>query len=251
MRISSKLQLTILVAVAVSGTLALTACGPASSTSSPAPSKSSASSSNKRAAAKDTGKITSLTGQNLKLKSAKSETDVSFSSKTVIADASAGTAADIAVGDCVEAHASNGAAASASGAEPSGGAATGSAVPMAIDAASIRISQPTNGSCDLKGAPRTGGTNKSAKSKPGAAGVVRGSVTAINGGVLQVQGMTGGVSVSTTVTTSGTTKYIKIVSADSSTLKVGQCAKATGKSNNGSLSAKTITIVQTKNRKCK
>lgn len=250
MRVLNKWQFTMLAVVAVSGTLALTACGPASSISSPAPSKSSPASSNKRAAAKDTGKITSVTGQSLKLKSAKSETNVSFSSKTAITDASVGTAADVAVGDCVEARSSNGAASSGSTA-PSSGASGGSAAPTAIDAALIRISQQINGSCDLKGATKAGNTKKSGTSKPGAAGVVHGSVTATNGGVLQVQGMIGGASQTTTVTTTGATKYIKMTSADSSLLKAGQCVRVTGKSTDGTVSAKTIAVLQSKNGKCK
>jgi len=66
-----------------------------------------------------------------------------------------------------------------------------------------------------------------------------------SGFVVQARTRTAGADTSITVTTTAATKYLKVVTARQSALKVGECITAVGTANStGAVAARTIRISQ-------
>ena len=130
-----------LAALALTGALALGACGSSSSASTPAPSASRSGSGQggggQRAGA--AGLIAAVTGSTAQVQSTSSQTAVTWNDKTTFSKTVPATAAALKVGQCVSARA----ATSGSGNAANGGASA----PTSIDAATVALSDPVGGSC--------------------------------------------------------------------------------------------------------
>jgi hypothetical protein len=157
------------------------------------------------------------------------------------------TAKDVAVGSCV-----------AVVGQPS---ATGAAT-RSVTATSVTVSSPVKGTCG--GAGPFGGPRGTSSPRPGFSprprpsgsrgalgsgfsGGANGKVTSLSatGFVVQGRNLAAGADTSITVTTTAATKYVKVLTAGPSALKVGQCITAAGPANSiGAVAARSIRISQ-------
>jgi hypothetical protein len=164
------------------------------------------------------------------------------------------TSKDVTVGSCV-----------AVVGQPS---ATGAAA-RSVTATTVTLSTPVKGECNAAagfGGPGGfgGGPRGSFSPRPGSSprprptgsrgafgggafGGANGKVTSLtaSGFAVQARGRAAAADTSVTVTTTSATKYLKVVTARPSALKVGQCIAAVGSTNSiGAVAARTIRISQ-------
>jgi hypothetical protein len=193
---------------------------------------------------------------------------VTFTTATPITETVAVTSKDITVGSCVTV---------AGQPSATGGATSGGAASRTVTATTVTISTPAKGSSNCTGGfgrfggfggggprgtssprpsfsprPRPSG-NRSAFGN-GAFGGANGKVTLLSVSGFVVQGRNpaaagaspaAGAGTSITVITTATTKYLKVVTASPSALKVGQCITAVGQANSiGTIAARSIQISQ-------
>jgi Domain of unknown function (DUF5666) len=233
--------------------LAATACGGAASTVAPLAAASGSPSPTASAAAFPgvVGTAAAVSGSSLEVQNPTSgQVTVTFSSTTPITETLTATSAAVTVGSCV--------------AVTSQPAASGAAASTAA-ASTVTVSAPVKGKCSIAAgfggggggfAPRPGSSASprpsfSARPRPsgarGALGGADGAVTAVSasGFVVQRKNPAGGADTSITVTTTAATKYLTVVTAHPSALKVGQCVTAVGTANSiGAVAAKSIRISQ-------
>jgi uncharacterized protein DUF5666 len=254
--------------------LAVTACGGsgataaappvASSNSSPAPARP-----NGQAAFPGViGTAAAVSATSLEVQNpANGQVTVTFTSATAITDEVATTSRDVTVGSCV----------TVTGQPPASGSASRSA-DRSVTATTVTVSTPVNGNCNGGfgfgggfGGPRgsfTPNPSFSARPRPsgsrggfgnGGFGGANGKVTSLSAGGFVVQGRApragaspgasaspgAGADIMVTVTTTATTKYMKLVTAKPSAFKVGECITAVGQANSiGAVAARTIRISQ-------
>ncbi len=231
---------------------AATACASSGSTAIPAVAPSSSSpapTSTATAFPGVVGTAAAVSGASLEVQNPTTgQVTVTFTATTPITETVAVTSKDIAVGSCVTVVG-----------QPS---ATGAAT-RSVTATSVTVSAPVNGNCGGAGAfgggsrgTFTPGPSFSPRPRPsgsrgafggGGFGGANGKVTSLSASGFVVQGRnpaaSGGTSI--TVTATGATKYLKVVTVGPSALKVGQCITATGPANSiGAVAARSIRISQ-------
>ena len=252
--------------------LAVTACGGSGATAAPpaaSGNRSPAPASSQAAFPGVIGTAAAVSAASLEVQNpTDGEVTVTFTSATAITDEVAATSRDLTVGSCV----------TVIGQPPAGGAASGSAT-RSVTATTVTVSTPVNGNCAAGfgfglggglGGPRgsfTPNPSFSARPRPsgsrgafgGGFGGANGKVTSLSASGFVVQGRAPRVGaspgasaspgaradVTVTVTTTATTKYVKVVTAKSSAFKVGECIAAIGQANSiGAVAARTIRISQ-------
>jgi Domain of unknown function (DUF5666) len=240
--------------------LAATACGGSGGTATSTPPAASSSpgptpTSTQAAFPGVIGTAAAVSGSSLEVQNPTSgQVTVTFTSATPITDTVSVTSKDLTVGSCVTVV---------------GQPSTGGSASRTVTATSVTISTPVKGSCTGAGGfgfgsgggfPRgTFSPNPSFSPRPrptgsrgafggfGGFGGANGKVTSLSGTGFVVQGRNtaAGTDASTTVTTTATTKYLKVVIVHPSALKVGQCITAIGTPNSiGAVAARSIRISQ-------
>ena len=203
------------------------------------------------------GKIASVTGDILEVQSAESgQTTVNLSSKTVITATVSVSESDVVKGTCI----------SATGTKGTGGI---------VDATTIALFAATKGECTrgfgaggggggfrFPGGTvprRTTGTRPRTFTRPANFASASGKVTSKSGSKINVEAVTvsfsnGKATTKTgpkTVNVSKSTKFTKSERVAAGTLKVGECATATGSTNNiGAVSATTLIVTQPTSSGC-
>ena len=246
--------------------LAATACGRSGSTAAPATATPAAANGSPTPSTAPSafpgvvGTAAAVSGTSLEVQNPTSgQVTVTFTATTPISNTVTVTSKDVTVGSCVTVVGTPSAAGSAA---------------RSVAATSVTISTPVNGNCTgaggfggggFGGFGRPGGTaspNPSFSPRPrptgsrgpfgnGAFGGANGKVTSVSASGFVVQGRTRAAATGTatgttvTVTTAAATKYLKVVTATSSALKVGQCITAVGTPNSiGAIAARSIRISQ-------
>lgn len=228
--------------VLAGGALAVTlaACG-SSGTAAPASGQAPASGSNNATRGPAaSGTIAAVAASSIEVQNpSNGQVTVNFSSGTTITDRVSAALSDVVVGSCV--------------------AVTGTGTPVA--AKTVEITPADNGACAPGGAgmrPQngTGGTRRSGAPRPsgtrapGANGqgpATFGKVAAVSGTGFTVErdNRQTGATTSVQVNVDASTTYQKTESANSSALKVGECAIATGQADEtGAVTAKTLSLSQ-------
>lgn len=251
-------------ALTISAALALTACGGSSDAQS---SESPAAQPQRSMPAQPpgaNGKIASVAGSTMQVQSDSAQTEVTYASSTAFTQTKSLALSSVAVGDCVTAN----------------GEASGNSVTATV----VNVSAPVNGECEAgfpggrgdggggrpTGMPTDfpgGGTPPSGfpSGGPGGAGgagftMASGKVTSVTAGGLVVSGqlvtMGSGQPSSTsgdvTVTLASDGQVMKEVSATSSAIAVGQCARAIGEADDkGAIAATSINISAPANGECR
>jgi hypothetical protein len=260
--------------------LAMTACGGAAVTSSPtAASSSSPAPAGTRAPAGApvafpgvSGTAAAVSGSSMEVQNpTDGQVTVTFTKATAITDVVAATSHDVTVGSCV----------TVTGQAPaSGSSAPASGPARSVTAATVTVSTPVNGDCGAAGGfggpggiarprgtfppnPGSGPTLRPGGGRGGfgvgAFGGANGKVSSLSASGFVLQGRrpvapadpgasgspSAGAQVSITVTTTATTKYLKVVTAGPAALKVGECITAIGQANSiGAVAARAIRISQ-------
>ena len=193
------------------------------------------------------GTAAAVSGSSMQVQNPTSgEVTVTFTTATAITETVAVTSKDVTVGSCV-----------AVVGQPS----TSGSAARSVTATTVTISTPSNGSCARAGfggfgrprgtfSPRPGFTPRprpTGSRGPFGFGVANGKVTSLSASGFVVQGRNpvAGTDTSITVTTTAATKYLKVVTAGPSALKVGECITAVGQANSiGAVAARSIRISQ-------
>lgn len=229
--------------------LVTTACGSAGTTAAPAASNRPAPTNTRAAFPGAVGTAAAVSGSSLEVQNpATGQVTVTFTTATAITETVAVTSRDVTVGSCV-----------AVAGQPS---ATGAAT-RSVTATTVTITAPAKGSCSATagfGGPRgTFSPRPSSSPRPrpsggrGSFGRANGKVTSLsaNGFVVQGRNPAAGADTSITVITTAATRYLKVVTARPSALKVGQCITAVGPANSiGSVAARSIRISQPGSNGC-
>ncbi len=247
-----------LAALALTGALALGACGSSSSASTPAPSASRSGSGQggggQRAGA--AGLIAAVTGSTAQVQSTSSQTAVTWNDKTTFSKTVPATAAALKVGQCVSARA----ATSGSGNAANGGASA----PTSIDAATVALSDPVGGSCAGPGGGQGGPSGGAGTPSPrpsrsggfdgrGFGGGAFGTVASVGSGSFTVtQAARGNQPASTiTVTYAASTTFTTQATAAATDVKVGGCLQASGPHDStGAVTATSIRLSDPVNGTC-
>ena len=233
--------------------LAATACGgggTTAATTTPAASSSPTPASTQAAFPGVVGTAAAVSGSSMEVQNPTSgQVTVTFSTATVITETVAVTSKDVTAGSCV----------AVVGQPSTSGSATRS-----VTATTVTISTPVKGNCSGTAAFGSGGVfprgtfsprpGSSPRPRPsfsrgafGGFGGADGKVTSLSatGFVVQGRNPAAGTDTSITVTTTAATKYLKMVTARPSALKVGQCITAIGSANSiGAVAARSIRISQ-------
>ncbi|TNC21637.1 DUF5666 domain-containing protein [Amycolatopsis alkalitolerans] len=223
------------VLAAAGGVLALTlaACGSSGNTVAPAaPAPASGAKSAPRGPAAS-GTIAAVAASSIEVQNpSNGQVTVKFSGSTTFTDRIPAALSDVTAGSCV--------------------VVTGTGTPVA--AKTVEISTAANGTCAPGGVgmrPGNGGTRPSrlsgAARPSGAARGAFGKVTAVSGTGFTVEqdNRQTGATTTVQVTVDSATTYTKSSAANSSALKVGECAIATGQADDtGAVAAKTISVSQ-------
>jgi hypothetical protein len=201
------------------------------------------------------GEIAAVQGKTLQVQNAQSgQVAVTWTAKTEITQQVAAARADVAVGSCVMAGSDTPATDASSDADP-------------VNATTVRISQPVDGSCDggfgsradaptgapsgmPSGAPPSGAPSGAPSGGPGGGprvfgGGAVGEVTAVSADGFTLEStLPGSTDARTvTVTVSADTTYSTDAKADGSALKVGRCVQASGDADStGAITASRIGV---------
>jgi hypothetical protein len=238
--------------VGLGAALAVTACGSAGTIAStpPTANQSPTSTPSAQAAAFPgvVGTAAAVSGSSMQVQNPTSgEVTVTFTTATVITETVAVTSQDVTVGSCV----------AVIGKPSTSGSATRS-----VTATTVTISTSSKGNCSATGgfggfrgpqgtfSPRAGFTSRprpTGSRGPSGFGGADGKVTSLSasGFVVQGRNRAAGADTSILVTTTAATKYLKMVTARQSALKVGECITAVGQANSiGAVTARSIRISQ-------
>ena len=245
-------------------TVAGTAAASPAAASPAAPSGSPAPAGTQAAFPGVVGTAAAVSGSSLEVQNPTSgQVTVTFTATTPITQTVTVTSKDVTVGSCVAVVGKP----SAAGAATAGGAAARS-----VTATSVTVSVPVKGNCTGAGAgaggfggfggfgrggggssprpsfsPRPRPTGSRGAFGGSAFGGANGKVLSVSASGFVVQGRNpaAGTNASITVTTAATTKYLKVITAGPSALKVGQCVTALGTANSiGAVAARSIRISQ-------
>jgi Domain of unknown function (DUF5666) len=246
--------------------LAATACGGAASTVAPlaAANGSPSPTASQAAFPGVVGTAAAVSGSSLEVQNPTSgQVTVTFTGSTPITETLTVTSSAVTVGSCVAVTGQP--SAGGAGGAAAGGGAAGGGVASSVTASTVTISSPVKGKCSAASgfggggggfAPRPGSSARprpsfSARPRPsgarGAFGGADGAVTSMSatGFVVQGRNRAAAAGTSITVTTTAATKYLKVVTARPSALKVGQCITAAGTANSiGAVAARSIRISQ-------
>lgn len=203
------------------------------------------------------GQVEAISGKTAQVQNTQlnQQVAVTWTDSTKFTQEVAAAKSAVTVGACVVVRAP--AAASSAGATPTDR-------PTAITAASVRITQPVNGTCAAAVGGRFGGGRQGAPSGApsgfgtpgqfgggqGRPGGVRGfgafgKVTAVSAAGFTVASDFGGQTTTTTVTTTGSTTYTTTTSSTSAAMKVGVCLQASGSADStGALTATRVAVSQ-------
>jgi hypothetical protein len=198
------------------------------------------------------GEIAAVQGKTLQVQNPQTgQVAVTYDARTRITQEVDAALSDVTVGSCVVVGSDS------NGPTGSAGSATGTATD-AVVATSVRISQPTDGSCQagiggdggaLTGAPPSelpsGAPSGAPSDGTRAFGGAFGQVTAVSAGGFSVQSVRPGSSEEQTVSVSvsSDTTYSTEAAAQSSALKVGRCVQATGDADaTGAITATRIAV---------
>lgn len=219
--------------------LALAACGGGSSTASDG-APSGAPNANPGPPG-TTGTIAAVAATSFEVQSPRAgQVTVDFSGTTAITRTAKGSAADLAVGDCVVVTPDM-----ASGNPPGTATEPVVAASVTVSPGSAQGCRPGmafgGGGADAgarpSGGPRPSGANGAGGGRRGRG--TFGTVSAVSAGGFTVQETSG----TATVTTSPSTAYLKTQAADKSALVVGQCATAVGQADStGQVAASAISV---------
>jgi hypothetical protein len=220
----------VLGAAGVIASLAVVACGSATSgsgsTASPSPSAGA-----RRGLAGNVafGQLVQITGPTLILSNTNGDSTVTYAATTTITQTATGTVADITAGSCIN----------ATGTKDAAGTLT---------AASVTLSAPTKGSCTTPGFGGGGGggggtfSPRSSFSPPaGAAGftAARGQVKTVSGTSVTLTEASGTATINVPTTVKVTMSTVVTATA----LQTGQCLTAIGtKASSGAVEARVLTI---------
>ncbi|HET6500130.1 MAG TPA: DUF5666 domain-containing protein [Amycolatopsis sp.] len=232
-----------LVTIALGGALAvgLAACGSSSSGSAaPAPASQAQSRGGNRAGGPAaSGTIAAVNSANIEVQGANGQVTVNYSGSTTFNDRVSATLADVTQGSCVVV-AGTGTRVAATSVQISTAGANGCTAGFGGGAGGAR---PQGGQGGGTRAPRPSGT---ARPGGGARGTF-GKVTAVTGTGFTVEedNRQTGATTDVQVTVSAGTTYEKTQSSDATALKVGECATATGQSDDtGAVTATAISLSQ-------
>ena len=195
------------------------------------------------------GEIAAADGKTLQVQGQAGQVAVTWTAKTDITQQVAAALSDVAVGSCVMV-----------------GSADQGEDASAVTAASVRISQPVDGSCQggfgggdrpsgapsgmPSGAPPSGMPSDGAR--PGGGGAL-GQVTAVTAVGFTVESTLPGADAATTVTVTVAvaTTYSASAAADGSALEVGRCVQATGDADStGAVTATRISVTDKVDGSC-
>jgi hypothetical protein len=232
-----------LVTIALGGALALglAACGSsASGSAAPAPASQSQNPGGNRAGGPAaSGTIAAVSSSDIEVQGANGQVTVNYSGSTTFDDRVSATLADVTQGSCVVV-AGTGTPVAATSVQISTAGANGCTAGFGGAGGGDR---PQGGQGGASRAPRPSGANR-----PGAgARGTFGKVTAVTGTGFTVEedNRQTGATTDVQVTVSPSTTYEKTQSADATALKVGECAVATGQSDDtGAVTATTISLSQ-------
>jgi len=237
--------------VGLGAALAMTACGSAGTTASTPPTANQSPTSSASAQAAFPGVVgtaAAVSGSSMQVQNPTSgEVTVTFTAATVITETVAVTSQDVTVGSCV----------AVVGKPSTSGSATRS-----VTATTVTISPSSKGNCSAAAgfggfrgpqgtfSPRAGFTPRprptGSRGLSGFGGA-DGKVTSLSASsfVVQSRNRAAGADTSIMVTTTAATKYLKMVTARTSALKVGECITAVGPTNSiGAVTARSIRISQ-------
>jgi hypothetical protein len=210
-----------ILAVAGATALSVAACGASHNTTTATSATSTSSTATSSPAASPNGKasvsgmIASVSGDAIQVTQQSGNATVDFSPSTKITEVTPAALTDITPGSCVAVHPTKGSA-------DHGGA---------ITAQSVRVSSAVDGKCP----------------EPKHHAGVTGTVAAVAGNTITVNGS----SAPSAVTVTDTTKYTKQAPTDAQALAQGKCIAARGiKDNSGTLQATTISVQQPNNGSC-
>jgi len=256
------LRPTRLTAVVLGATaLALAACGGSSSASS-APATTapvSHASSTPTTIPGASGSIAAITGTSLEVQNASTgQTTVTYTPTTTFTQTVPGSLSDVVVGGCISAFSIPTQGASSS-------ATTTPSATAPVDATTVSITQPVNGSCrggfgggftrpaggsgqfpgSSSGTTPGGGTRAPGAARRGFRDGASGTVTAVSGPTITVQEVNPRTKVTTTrtVVVGTTTTFEQVISAQATDLAVGLCVRAVGPADStGAVTATSIGI---------
>jgi hypothetical protein len=221
----------ILGAAGAIASLAVVACGSATSgsgsTASPSP---SAGARRGHAGNVAFGQLVQITGPTLILSNTNGDSTVTYAATTTITQTATGTVADITAGSCIN----------ATGTKDAAGTLT---------AASVTLSAPTKGSCTTPGFGGGGGGGGGGAFSPrpsfsppaGAAGftAARGQVKTVSGTSVTLTEASGTATINVPTTVKVTMSTVVTATA----LQTGQCLTAIGtKASSGAVAARVLTI---------
>ncbi len=226
----------LLAVTGVLATVAMAACGNATSASATTPSGSASASPSGGANARrggTAGELVRITGSTLLLNTQSGDVNVTVGGTTPVTKTRTGTLVDIVAGSCII----------ATGQKDAAGALT---------ASGVRLSPKTNGTCtggfggpggpggapDASASPRPSRTPQPGVTPPA---VARGEVTSVAGTAVTLQDQTG-APVTITVPTTVQVAVSQVIT--SSQLAVGDCVLATGpKDSKGVVTARSVNVV--------
>ncbi len=206
------------------------------------------------------GKVAAVADGTAQVQGLQGQVAVTWTGSTVFTKEVSATLADVKVGSCVAVSSAD---------DTTSGSTT---PPTAITAGTVRITQPTNGSCALGGrgpgagpgagpggGPQLNGTPPSGAPSGGprpqirAIGGAFGEVTAVSGTGFTVSSVMPGSNDKTTVTVTAAaaTTYTTTAPGAASDVKVGVCVQAEGTTDDtGAVTAKTMAVSTPKDGQC-
>jgi hypothetical protein len=201
------------------------------------------------------GKVAAVTGSTAQVQGFEGQVAVSWTASTAFTRQVGAALSEVKVGECVFVAAAD---------PTASGSATSSAT---ITASTVRITQPTNGSCtpavrrpsgstgtgdQSDGAPPSGAP-RSGQRPPMRMGGAVGTVTAVSASGFTVASTSpgSGQQTSVAVTVDGSTTYTKTVAGAADDVKVGVCVQAEGTTDTtGAVTATRIAVSRPDNGQC-
>lgn len=227
------------------------------------------------------GLIAAVEGRTLQVQTPTQQTAVVYTTATRITRLLASTAAALKVGECVTALPARPAGAPAGGPRPTMSPTTSPTPPSGpVEAATVQLRAATRGSCDLGGRPggdggpdagtprptgtRTAGPSGGASNRGGFGGGIGGAgfgafgtIASVGQGSFTVTeaaraGAAGSTAPRTvTVKDARTTVFLLESQANAAAIKVGECARATGRPDDtGTVTATALTLSPATNGTC-
>jgi hypothetical protein len=201
------------------------------------------------------GKVAAVADDTAQVQGMQGQVAVTWTGSTTFTKEVSARLADVKVGSCVAVSSAD---------ETTSGSTT---PPSAITAGTVRITQPTNGSCagggrgpgsgpagpQVNGTPPSGAPSGGGRPQIRAIGGAFGEVTAVSGTGFTVSSVAPGSNDKTTVTVTAAaaTTYTTTAPGAASDVKVGVCVQAEGTTDDtGAVTAKTVAVSTPKDGEC-